>query len=154
MIEYFNGDIFTAPIDIIIQNCNCFNTQSAGFAKIITKRYPRVLASDLMTERGAKSKLGQFSISLAAEDQFHHVISLYGQYYYGGNKDNMDYLKFSEGLENIKSWIRKMGMENLTIGMCYGIGAGLSGGSWDKIFKIIKYHFEKDDLKLLICKKE
>lgn len=154
-VEIYNGDIFNAPVQIIIQNCNCWCVQNSGFAKIITRKYPRVLSSDLMTERGAKSKLGQFSISLAAEDQPFTVLNLYGQYFYGRGKDNIDYEKFWEGMENIKNWVYKMGMENLTIGMCYGIGAGLGGGSWEKIYNIINYVFQKDEkIKVLICQKK
>lgn len=155
MIENYSGDIFEAPVQIIIQNCNCFNRMKSGFAKAITDKYPRVAAVDALTKSGDKKKLGQFTVSLAAEDQPFYFINLYGQFNYGyDGKCYVLYDKFHEGLENIKSWIIKMGMENLTVGIPDGIGAGLAGGDWKKILSIISYVFQQEEtIKVLICKK-
>lgn len=34
------------------------------------------------------------------------------------------------------------------------IGCGLDGLEWDKVSKIVKYVFQKEDIEILVCRKE
>lgn len=83
MIEHYAGDIFTAPIQVLIHSANCFHTMGAGIAKDIRLKYPRAYASDCMTKKGDRSnKLGQFSLSAPADDQPFYILNCYTQYFF------------------------------------------------------------------------
>ena len=154
MIKMHEGDIFEAPVDIIIHQCNCFNTMGSGIAKTIAKRYPRAAEVDRMTKRGDKSKLSQFTVAQADKKQDKTIINLYAQYNFGkSHKLFTNYGALSLGLWNIKEWIGKMSFENQVIGIPFGLGCGKGGGSWMIVEKLIKDVFEKSEIKVLICKK-
>jgi O-acetyl-ADP-ribose deacetylase (regulator of RNase III) len=155
MIEIHKGDIFKAPVDIIIQQCNCFCTMGKGFAKEIKKRYPRAVQVDKMTKRGDRKKLSQFTVAQADKKQDKTIINLYSQYDFRKDKNDhklyTNYGALSLGLENIKEWIEKMGLENQVIGIPYGLGCGYGGGDWAIVESNIKKVFEKSKIKVLIC---
>lgn len=156
-VEIHQGDIFEAPVDIIIQQCNCMNTMGSGIAAQIKKRYPRAAEVDAMTKKGDHKKLSQFTVALADEKQDRTIINLYSQYKYGREKGVVytNYIAMAEGLKNIREWLRKMDMQDKTIGFPYGMGAGLGGGDWSVIEGLIRRTFDEEDSKfnVLICKK-
>lgn len=153
MIEFYNGDIFSAPINILIHSANCFHTMGAGIAKEIKLKYPRAYQADCMTPRGDRKKLGQFSLSAPADDQPFYILNCYTQHRYGRDKQYVEYDKFFECMENVLNWIRKMEIENPRIGCPYKISARNAGGDWEgKILPILKFVFEgEDSVKLVIC---
>jgi len=156
MIEYYNGDIFNAPINILIHSANCWHTMGAGIAKEIKLKYPRAYQSDCMTQKGDRKKMGQFSLSAPADDQPFYILNCYTQYRYGRDKQYVEYDKFHECLENVKNWVIKMKIENPVIGCPYKISCQNAGGDWNgKILPIIKYVFDDESLiKFLICQIE
>lgn len=155
-IEYFNGDIFKAPINILIHSANCFHTMGAGIAKDIKIKYPRAYQADCLTPRGDRKKLGQFSLSAPAQDQPFYILNCYTQHRYGRDKQYVEYDKFYEAMENVKNWTLKMFDEELTaIGCPFNISCNNAGGSWDQICKTLNYVFGPvESIKLLICKKD
>ncbi len=156
MITYHSGEIFKAPINILIHSCNCFNTMGAGIAKDIKLKYPRAYQADCLTVRGDKRKLGQFSVALAGPDQPFTICNIYSQHRYGRDKQYVELDKFLECLENVSSWVKKMNILNPVIGINYKISCNNAGGNWEKdILPRIKYVFESDkEIKVLICKKD
>ncbi len=154
MIEIHEGDIFEAPINIIVHQVNCFCTMGSGIAKVIAKRYPRAVEIDRMTKRGDRSKLSQFTVAQADDKQDKTIINLYSQYDFGkSHKLFTNYGALSLGLWNIRKWIEKMGFENQIIGIPFGLGCGKGGGNWAIVEKLISDVFEKSKIKILICKK-
>ena len=159
MITYYNGDIFTAPINILIHSCNCFHTMGSGIAKDIKLKYQRAYEVDCMTVKGSRAKLGQFSVAMSNKDQPFHILNCYTQHRSGRDKVYVEYDKFHECMENVNMWVKKMNVKIITpvIGCPYKISSVNAGGDWDgKILPILEYVFGKDntDVELLICKKE
>lgn len=151
MIEFYKGDIFAAPINILIHSANCFHTMGAGIAKNIKLKYPRAYNADLLTVRGDRKKLGQFSVALSAEDQPFHILNLYTQHRYGRDKQYVEYDKFFEAIKNAKEWSEKM-EKYPVIGCPFNISCNNAGGDWNgKILPALKYVFSDNDCKLLIC---
>lgn len=126
----------------------------AGIAKDIKLKYPRAYQADCMTVKGDKKKLGQFSLSLSGEDQPFHILNMYTQYRYGRDKQYVEYDKFLEVIENVKSWAIKM-EKYPVIGCPYLISCSNAVGNWEKdILPRLKYTFGHDhETKLLICQK-
>ncbi len=159
MIIEHKGSIFDAPIDVIITQCNCFNTMGAGIALEIKKRFPQAYAADCKTRKGDRNKLGKFSFSRPAYEGDKYIINLYGQYNYGKSGIHTDYEALSKGFVRIKEWVKyEQEYQNmdtkLILGIPSGLGAGFGGGHWPVILQLIKNAFEKWENNILICSLE
>lgn len=129
LLDYFDDNTF----DVIIHGCNCFNTMGAGIAKQIKYRYPEVYEADKRTIKGDKLKLGNYSFyawRTPIGNKF--VINGYTQYHWQG-RYNVDYNAIQKLFTTLNDWFV---LENKKIGIPK-IGAGLAGGDWEKIEKII-----------------
>lgn len=118
--------------DVIVHGCNCFNTMGAGIAKNIKASFPSAYEADLMTEKSDKSKLGTITTAnvLIAERKL-TIVNAYTQYHWKGRGDKVHY----EGLKSCFETIADQ-FHDCRIGYPM-IGAGLAGGDWSRISKII-----------------
>tara|TARA_Y100000034_G_C6869777_1_gene396891 strand:+ start:232 stop:672 length:441 start_codon:yes stop_codon:yes gene_type:complete len=136
MIKYIKGDLLESDCDVIAHGCNCFGSMGAGIAKQIANKFPKAFKVDFFTERGNKDKLGTFTV---AEDG-KLVYNLYTQYKYGFGLQ-VDYVAIKSSFEKMKTDLYDRGIfEDSKIGIPM-IGAGLGGGDWEKISKIINEIF-------------
>lgn len=139
-MKTINGDIIKLSeqgyFDVLVHGCNCFHTMGAGLAKQIKQRYPQSYHVDLLhTKRGDREKLGKFSVvevkSKINELHTFYIINAYTQYEYGKKGNYADYTAIKKVFQKIKN-------DYGTLRIAYPkIGAGLAGGDWKKISKII-----------------
>ena len=122
--------------DVIVHGCNCFCTFGAGIAKKIAKEYPETFIMDRCTKYGDKNKLGTCSYAILDTVT---VVNAYTQYDYTRNKMNVDYDALRECFAYIKDEF-----SGSRIGYPL-IGAGLAGGDWEIIEKIINEELEGED---------
>jgi len=140
-MKTIKGDLITLALkgkfEVIIQGCNCLNTMGAGIAKQIKKAFPEAYYADLETLKGDRNKLGDYTAAIHKTKYGELIIiNAYIQYNYRG-KNPIDY-------DAIKKVFRVLSKdldvpkfsEPLIIGIPK-IGAGLAGGDWEKIKKII-----------------
>lgn len=141
MIQYFNGDVIKAFKECkqnccLIHGCNCFNTMGAGVAKQIKEQFPNAYIVDNQTLCGDISKLGSYtSYSFSDNGVNKTIFNAYTQYHYGKvphKQFNLDYEALELALLKIDSQLD----DNIIIYMPK-IGAGLAGGDWNEIEKII-----------------
>ena len=120
---------------VIAHGCNCFDAMHSGIAWEIQRSFPSVRKADTsyysdVTENGIKQALNvvMMGTSSAAIVGNSTVINLYTQYHPGRSYDSEIVRMAFEHLEkmNIKG--------NVYIPR---IGAGIAGGDWDEIVKII-----------------
>ncbi len=132
-LQHTTGNILTLAeqghFDIILHDCNCFNTFGAGLAKEIKIKYPQAYQTDCQTIKGHRSKLGNYSV-------YHGkfiILNCYAQYLtasYG--EDVFEYDAFNSILKKVAD-----NYGNLRIGLPY-IGMGLAGGDSSRIIKMIE----------------
>ena len=139
--------------NMIVQGCNCFHTQSSGLAGQLVSKYPQVLEADKnQTEYGDKEKLGTWSVANIGNFS---VINAYTQYSFSRGKDVFEYDAFDKFLNDFRNMIenydsmanfdwtldgnyfRIREFEMFRIGFPQ-IGAGLAGGDWSRISKMIE----------------
>jgi O-acetyl-ADP-ribose deacetylase (regulator of RNase III) len=134
----FNGDF-----DVIIHGCNCQCRMKSGIAREIAERIPEAVEADNETSVGDASKLGGFTFAHALDDfglPVFTVINAYTQLRYGTDSRKVDY-------DAVRAVFRKVanrfggGYIPFRIGYPK-IGAGLAGGDWDIISKIIDEELE------------
>ena len=145
-LKYKVGDLCDAlksgEVGAIGHQANCFNTMNSGVAKAIRLAFPDAYTADCETVKGDKEKLGGLSVGWDRDDNGDMaglIYNLYGQYNYGyDSKGYTDYDALRSALEEmhfdlLPIEIRKIGFPK--------IGAGLGGGDWDIIARIIEDTF-------------
>ena len=114
--------------DVIVHGCNCLHTMGAGIAAQIRKTFPEAYEADLQTPRADRKKLGTISYATIRNIT---VVNAYTQYNWKGAAVLVNYDAVRSAFENIKKKF-----SGLRIGYPK-IGAGLAGGDWELIAKII-----------------
>lgn len=127
--------------DIIGHGCNCFNTMGAGIAKQIKDIFPGAAIRDRLTIKGDKNKLGTYSVHIENKDLI--ILNLYTQYDFRGH-NNADYNAIRSCMKLLKKDFsgKRIGLPQ--------IGAGLAGGDWNIISKIIEDELKGEDVTIVI----
>lgn len=159
--QYRVGNLITAAenreVDVIAHGCNCQNTMKSGIAPEIAKAFPAAWRSDQNTIKGDKSKLGTFS--LASENNV-LIYNLYSQYTYTGRRQgkmDLDYWALKAALERMansllaKCRALKVAPAELRVGLPK-IGAGLAGGDWGIISRMIQERLSYFDVYIYVLK--
>lgn len=115
--------------DVIVHGCNCFHMMGSGIAKSIRAAFPEAFAADLETIRGYEGKLGHLSSSLVKRNGHHFVVvNAYTQFNGGAN---VDYDAVRSAMNDVKKCFagQRIGYPK--------IGAGIGGGDWGILSRII-----------------
>ena len=149
MIKYIKGDLFLGKEDIIVHGCNCFCTFGAGIAYQLKKLYPEAFQIDQQTIKGDRLKLGTYTQWNGKHYLYPErniiIINAYTQYYYANEGlKPFDYQAFLIILDKLKE-----NFKDKTIAMPK-IGAGLAGGDWKIIEKMINDVFEEKEIIIYI----
>ena len=126
--------------DVIIHGCNCFHAMGGGIAKQLADKYPQVEEVDRQTTFGDRNKLGSYSLehALNVNDDVFVILNAYTQYKWSSGSDVFEYDAFQKFLNVISPYIQSYnGGGKINIGFPQ-IGAGLAGGDWSRISKMIE----------------
>ncbi len=136
-MEYFikQGDLFATTDQLIAHGVNCQGVMGSGVAKIIKERYPKAF-EDYKRALKCGKKLGDVEISELENIKIAH---LFTQQNYGN--DGARYVDY----EAIRSCFKKLDYycsryHVKTVSMPK-IGAGLGGGDWPTIERILIREF-------------
>lgn len=135
MYKEVKGNIFDheRDYDVLVHGCNCYCTMGSGIARTIRELYPEAYEADCQTKKGDRSKIGSFSYYIHPRKNL-TIINAYTQYnYYPRNIDHFVY----EGFAKICNDLYEQYKHKMCIAMPM-IGAGLAGGNWNRIKKIIQ----------------
>ena len=136
-INYVKGDLFQTGCDVIAHGCNAQGVMGRGVAKTLRQIFPEAYNEYRKTYLNDGLTVGSV-----------HFVKLPGriiancitQEFYSGKKENHIYIDYKA----IKKcmWIlnSECSKNNWSLAMPL-IGAGLGGGDWDKIEKIIEKEF-------------
>lgn len=138
--------------DIIVHGANCFCCMGAGIAKQIAFTFPQALEADKKTNFGSMDKLGTFSRATFKVNDEGAVLTVlnaytqFGTWKKGENQPPVDYHAVEDCFYEIQ---RQFGYQHLRFGIPK-IGAGLAGGDWARIEKIIERYMSEEDLTLVV----
>ncbi len=167
------GDIFESfekgEVNVIIHQANCFHTMGGGIAKIIAQKYPCAKQVDDATLRGDKEKLGSFSIAHLPDGR--KIINVYSQHDTSAMLNTEDDIKdpieehmadtgratrydaVVAGFQRIEQIISSAkNPEKYIVGIPYGYGSDLAGGSWTIVRAIIESVFGKSIAKVIVVR--
>lgn len=135
-MDIIEGDLIALALagrfDVIVHGCNCFCTMGAGIARVIQDEFPEAYAADLVTVKGDRNKLGDYSFATVRRGEHEiTIINGYTQFHFHGEGVLVDYDAVEQLFTKIKQQFsgKRIGYPK--------IGAGLAGGDWDKISQII-----------------
>ena len=148
MMKLEKGNLITKALkgqfDVIVHGCNCFNKMGAGIALEMKRIFPEAYYEDCKTMKGNKLKLGKISyVEVERNDIKFTIVNAYIQYHYGGYKPNVDYHAVRSCMKLIKN---KFSGKRIGFPM---IGAGLAGGEWGKISKIIEEELINENITIV-----
>jgi len=145
-MKIITGDIVKQALefDIIVHGCNCFNNMGGGLAKQIKRTFPEAYKVDCQTKRGDKKKLGNFTACVIKLNNSEiTIINAYTQFYYKIISENKKKLVDYNALRNVFKQIKKhYNGKKIAYPL---IGAGLAGGNWEIISKIIDEELINED---------
>ena len=133
MITYKHGDIFESNEKIIAHGCNCSGGFGSGIAKTISELYPVVKSEYILKHSVEGWQLGETSIVKCSETPERYIVNCATQQTYGA-PDKGPYVSYVAIRKVIRSLVKQF-PEGFAIPK---IGAGLAGGNWDIIAKIIE----------------
>jgi O-acetyl-ADP-ribose deacetylase (regulator of RNase III) len=146
-MKIIEGDLIKlaeqGEFDIIVHGCNCFHKMRSGLAKQIADKYPQVAEADKKTNYGDRKKLWTtYSSALVeANGNVFTVVNAYTQYKWSSGSDVFEYDDFQLYLKKIAHFLTGFPTSLFTPKVRIGfpqIGAGLAGGDWSRISKMIE----------------
>ena len=139
----------SGEFDVIVHGCNCFCKMGAGIAKEIRRRYPLAYEVDCQTTVGDLTKLGTYTYapSGARDGKELLIINAYTQYGVAGyaGQDVVDYGAIRSVFCKLARLCKTVAWEGCRVGIPM-IGAGLAGGKWDAIYRIIEDEMDGIDI--------
>lgn len=142
----------TKRYSAVVQGNNCHCVWGAGLAPQMKKRWPDAWKKDMMTERGSKAKLGRIT-SHYDETIDTYVINAYTQFDTVGRYQNPPVHDVSyDAIFNCFRLLNNVTMLR-TSGKPVGIpmiGAGLAGGDWGIISRLISLATPDINIELVI----
>jgi O-acetyl-ADP-ribose deacetylase (regulator of RNase III) len=147
-LTHETGNLITLAMaghfDVIGHGCNCMCTMGAGIAKSIRRDFPAAYEADLETTRGDRAKLGTCThVTVPLGPRSLVIVNAYTQFDWRGKGDLLDY----DALQRAMAW-----MAATFRGKRFGlprIGAGLAGGDWPRIERILTEVFRAEDLTIV-----
>lgn len=138
--EYVKGSILDAPQKYIAHGVNAQNKMGSGVAKVLFDKYPRVkrqyhmyheeMSDEIMNFRDVEF-LGEVNIVSARGLQDKNIVNCWTQLYYGYGGDK--YVSYDAIFDCFEKMVN-LGISEIAIPK---IGAGLAGGNWEIISRII-----------------
>lgn len=148
-MNIIEGDLIALALagrfDVIVHGCNCFCTMGAGIARVVQDEFPEAYAADLVTVKGDRNKLGDYSFAEVKREQHEiTIVNGYTQFHYQGDTVLVDYDAVEKLFTKIKQQFtgKRIGYPK--------IGAGLAGGDWDRTSRIIDDKLAGEDHHLVL----
>ena len=138
-IEYRKGNLFDTDIKLIVHGCNAHGVMGSGVAKIVRDDYPKAYEDYKAGYKLARDN-GEFALEMGSvifvETNGKIIGNAVTQYNYGGDGTRyVDYEAISDAMHEIIDYCKD---NNLTEFAMPQIGAGLGGGNWEIISRIIE----------------
>jgi len=140
-IMYKQGDLLECEEKVIVHGCNCQGKMGAGVAKAIREKYPNVfkeykmLCDHYSQDKKLDSLLGRCQIVHCPDGKI--VINTITQMNYGRQKGvvYVSYAALRTIFASLNEFSRRTNTKEIAMPK---IGAGLAGGDWAVIEKIIE----------------
>ena len=130
---YVKGDLFETKETLIAHGCNAQGVMGAGVARIVREKYPSAYETYVLRKKKFGLKMGQVIFAKSGDRLIANCIT---QNKFGSDgKRYVDYEAIRESMIQINAYCRVKKLKSFGMPK---IGAGLGGGDWNTIEKIIE----------------
>lgn len=141
MITYKQGDLLNSDADMIAHGCNCVGGFGSGVAGAISAKYPEAREAYLEKHRSEGWELGDVQITEMPDGLF--IANCATQLeYYPRDRVHANYDAIHQTMTILKNYACH---NHMSIAIPK-IGAGLAGGDWPTIQKILEEVFSDYDI--------
>jgi O-acetyl-ADP-ribose deacetylase (regulator of RNase III) len=140
MVKYVKGDLFDTDCDIIAHGCNCRGGFGSGVAYTMAKKYPKAKKEYLNKFDDVGWKLGDVQFVMVGSTIIANCATQDGYLPRGILHANYDAIELC--METVKQFAQQT---NRSVAIPK-IGAGLAGGDWQVIEKILQEVFDDYDV--------
>ena len=130
MLEYKNGDILDIKEGMICHQVNCMGAYKSGLAGQIRAKYPwayECYRRNFEAKADNRELLGTANSWLVSTSPMLYITDLHGQYNYGTEKRQTNYIYLTHALERAIQTAKEL---NLEMYVPYRLACGLAGGDW------------------------
>ena len=143
IINFIDGNLLDANVDIICHQVNCQCVMGAGLAKQIKENFSNVYneyRNLYIKTEDKKSLLGCAQFVEVYNKSYKYVVNLFGQLYCGVKLRQTNYEALYIAIETMfESAFKNLYVGNkITIGIPYKLGCGLAGGNWNIVLSMIQ----------------
>lgn len=133
-MKIVDGDLFTAPVDVIAHQCNTKSANVHGFAKFAFQKHPEAHTKEYF-DNHQSPMLGDIDCFPVNNCSYKALVNMYSQRYPGPpNPVNKDSKEFR--LKWFRSCLDKIAIMKIdSVGFPYMIGCALGGGKWEDYLK-------------------
>ena len=133
--QYIQGSILDAPQKYIAHGVNCQNVMGSGVARVLFEKYPRVKEDYHTTYKVIVNNIGRHELlggyDTSCQDDGKIILNCFTQDKYGYNNEK---LVSYDAIYKIFKSISESQVKEIAIPK---IGAGLAGGNWEIVSRII-----------------
>ena len=147
MIQVFKGDVLKVNTGIIVHGCNCQGVMGSGIARSIREQFPKVF--EVYRDRFEREGLALGNIESIEVGPSKFIVNANTQHLYGIGERRVSYDAIAECFEKVNKLAFHI-EDSLGVALPVvfpAIGAGLGGGDWEIIERIIDRsvgdHFQK-----------
>lgn len=142
MVHTVKGNVFDSDFDIIAHGCNCKGGFGAGVALAVAQKYPKARHHYLDKHRTEGWRLGEVQfVKVLGRQQYIANCATQKSFLPRGRK-HADYDAIRTCMEKVRDFAK----ENKMTVAIPKIGAGLAGGDWKTIKKILDEVFVDFDV--------
>ncbi len=155
-MKIIQGDLLEGDWDVAMHCCNVYRAMGAGIALALKNKWPEVYDADFDCDITEDEKYGWFSTAYLKDERI--VINLYGQVGVGCKKHplhrNCRYDFIYDSVYRACAYVTAdySGYLPIKIGIPYGMGCGLAGGSWRVVSAILEDIEERFDVEFVVYK--
>lgn len=132
MITCKVGNVLDIPNGIIVHGCNCQGVMGSGIAREIKERFPKVFD---VYHKGPL-RMGEIIPVMVTEKKW--IVNAMTQFGFGHGKRQVDYDAVANAFERTVEFAESLRLTGNDLPILFPkIGAGLGGGDWEIIAKII-----------------
>ena len=154
MIQVRKGDVLAVSTGLIVHGCNCQGVMGGGIALAIKNKYPNVYKAYRKTFETTGLKLGNIEVVSVTDPgavvaDCKYIVNANTQDFFGTSKRQVSYDAVADCFEKVQLLaVRAEETLGYKLPVVFpAIGAGLGGGNWEIIERIIDQsvsnHFEK-----------
>ena len=140
-MEVIKGNVFDAflyPNSCVVHGCNAQGVMGSGVARVVRNDFPAAYYEYVRRHEEVGLKLGEIIPVSVLPGRY--VINAITQEFYGGPPTRyVDYDAVRTAFKSTKAFAKQWGIESINYPM---IGAGLGGGDWSVLSKIIDEQLE------------